>query len=216
MKRLIVYDLDGTLVDTRQELIRANTYVLSRLGALPERLEAVHAFTGQGMRDLVVWGLQRNEPSLMEEAEALFAAYYAHQANPCRRLYPGALQVLEYFCARVQAVLTDRPNPFARDLVQALGVSIYFQDIIAGDSPCQRKPNPASLLALIAKSESTPEEVLFIGDSPVDIETGRRAGVLTIAVSHGMTQAPVLHATAPDALVEDFVQLLALARQEGW
>jgi len=216
MKRLIVYDLDGTLVDTSQELVQANGYVLSRLGASAERLAAVHSFTGCGIRELVTWGLQRDNPELMEAAEALFAAYYKHHANEHSRLYPGTQPLLDYFNARAQAVLTDRPNPFARDLLEALGLSSYFLDIIAGDSPYPRKPHPAGALALMAKAGVRPKDTLLIGDSPSDIETGRNAGIFTIAIAHGFSPELDLRAADPDVLVEDFTHLLGLARRHGW
>ncbi len=198
MKRLIVYDLDGTLVDTRDDLAHATAYVRSRLGAEPQRL------------------LKGDDPQCVEAAEALFTAYYAHHAYERSRLYPGAQRVLDYFKGRTQAVLTDRPNPFARDLIEALGISSYFLDIVAGDSPYPRKPDPAGALALIAKAGVRPEDTLLIGDSPIDIETGRNAGVFTIAVSHEFSAELDLCAAAPDALVEDFAHLLELARRHGW
>lgn len=216
MKRLIVYDLDGTLLDTSQELAHANAYVLSHLGASRERLEEVQAFVGHGMRDLVAWGLKRDDPALVEEAGTLFAAYYARYAGGHSRLYPAALQVLEYFKDRAQAVLTDRPNPFASELMETLGISRYFVDIVTGDSPYPRKPDPAGLRALIAEANVIPEDTLLIGDSPLDIEAGRRAGVFTVAVSHGMNPVSVLRAAAPDALVDDLVQLRKLAKQNSW
>jgi len=216
MKHLIVYDLDGTLLDTSQEIVQANAYVLSHLGASRERLEAVQTFVGHGMRDLVAWGLKRDDPALVEEAGALFAAYYARCAGGHSRLYPAALHVLEYFKDRAQAALTDRPNPFANELMETLGISRYFVDIVTGDSPYPRKPDPAGLRALIAEAEVVPEDTLLIGDSPLDIQAGRRAGVFTVAVSHGMHPVSALRAAAPDALVDDLVQLLQLARQNGW
>lgn len=187
MKRLVIYDLDGTLVDTSQDLRQANAYVLSHLGVSPR------------------------------QREALFAAYYAHHAYEHSRLYPGVRRVLAYFHGRShQALLTDRPNPFARDLVEALGISGYFFDLVAGDSPYPRKPHPTGALALIAKAGVTPAETLLVGDSPLDIETGRNAGVVTIAVSQGMVPMAELRASGPDVLADDFVHLLELATRYGW
>lgn len=188
MKRLIIYDLDGTLVDTSQELVHADAYVRSQLGTSPRQ----------------------------EESEALFAAYYAHHAYEHACLYPNTRQVLDYFKNRPQAVLTDRPNPFARDLIEALGISGYFLDIVAGDSPYPKKPHPAGALSLIANAGVRLEDTLLIGDSPIDIETGRKAGVFTIAVSHGFSPESDLRAAAPDALAEDFAHFLELARRYGW
>ena len=216
MKRLIIYDLDGILADTSQELVHANAYVLSQLGAPPAQLEAVHTFAGGGMRDLVAWGLRSDDPQLVEEAEALFTTYYAHHPYEHSRLYPGARRLLDYFTGRTQAILTDRPNPFAQDLVKALGILGYFSDIVAGNSPYPRKPHPAGALALITKAGVKQEEALLIGDRPIDIETGRHAGVFTIAVSHGRATASELRASGPDVFADDLFHLLELARQYQW
>jgi phosphoglycolate phosphatase len=216
MKRLIIYDLDGVLADTSQELVHANAYVLSRLGASPARLEAVHTFAGGGMRDLVAWGLRSDDPKFVGEAEALFTSYYTHHPYRHSRLYSGAQRILDYFKGRTQAILTDRPNPFARDLTEALGILGYFADIIAGNSPYPRKPYPAGALALIAKVGVKPEETLLIGDRPIDIETGRNAGVFTIAVAHGGATASELQASNPDVLADDLFHLLGLARRYKW
>lgn len=226
VKRLVIYDLDGTLVDTRRDLVHANAYVRARVGAEPQRI------------------LKGNDPKLVEHVEALFSTYYVHHAYEHSQLYPGAQQVLDYFNGRVQAVLTDRPNPSARDLLEALGVLSYFLDIIpppvtppkaaspvargsasrcvpgggiiAGDSSYPKKPHPAGALALMAKVGVRPEDTLLIGDSPIDIETGRSAGLFTIAVSHGMTGASELRASRPDFLADDFAHLLEFAKRHKW
>lgn len=132
------------------------------------------------------------------------------------RLYPGTQRLLDHFRGRTQVILTDRPNPFAQELLEALGILGYFADIVAGDSPYPRKPHPAGALALMARAGVTPEEALLIGDRATDIETGRNAGVLTVAVSHGSATVSELRAASPDVLAEDLFHLRELARQYRW
>ena len=191
MKRLIIYDLDGTLADTSQELVLANAYVLSQLAASPGHADA-------------------------ETAEAWLATYYAHHAYEHSRLYPGARALLGYFHGRTQAILTERPNPFARELMEVLGILGDVADLIAGDSPYPGKPHPASALALMARAGVTPAEALLIGDRAIDVETGRRAGICTVAVAHDRAMASALRASGPDVLAEDLPHLLALAKRHGW
>jgi phosphoglycolate phosphatase len=216
MKRLIIYDLDGVLADTSQELIHAQTYVLSRLGASPARLRAVRTFAGESLGELIAWGVGSEEPQRVQDAEALLASYYADHAYEHSRLMPGALRLLDHFKPRTQVVLTDRPNPFARELMGALGILAYMADMIAGDSPYPRKPHPAGALALMAQAGVTPAETLLIGDRPLDVATGRNAGVFTVAVSHERTAAPALRAAGPDVLVEDLCHLVKLATRVQW
>ncbi|MBI3331260.1 MAG: HAD hydrolase-like protein, partial [Candidatus Omnitrophica bacterium] len=99
---------------------------------------------------------------------------------------------------------------------EALGILGYVAEIIAGNSPYPRKPHPAGALAMIAKAGVRPEETLLIGDRSIDIETGRQAGVFTIAVLHGSATASDLQASGPDVLADDLLHLLELARRYRW
>ncbi len=195
MTRLVIYDLDGTLVDTREDLRHADAYVRSRLDPSAGPPGA---------------------PAPVEAAEALFAAYYARHAYEHSRLYPGVRRLLAHFHGKChQAVLTDRPNPFARELVETLGVSRYFLEVVAGGAH-PGKPHPAGALALMAKAGARPEETLLIGDRPIDVETGRNAGAVTVAVAHGAAAAQELRACGPDVLADDLPHVLELARRSGW
>ena len=113
-------------------------------------------------------------------------------------------------------VITNKPNPYSRAILEGLGVASFFSDIIGGDSEYPKKPDPAALVAVMGQAGITVHEVLFIGDSPVDIEAGRRAGVLTIAVAHGLSDERELQAASPDVAVRDFAELLQLAQRHGW
>lgn len=217
MKSLIIYDLDGTLVDTSADLVQANAYVLSRLGASSEQLDAVSAFAGSGMHDLVAWGLKREDAALVEDAEVLFSTYFARHPYEHARLYPEAVRVLEYFrSGRLQAILTDRPNPFVQELLEALGIAGYFAELIVGNSPYPRKPNPAGVLALLARNRLTPDEALLIGDRPLDVDTGHQAGITTIAIAHDRATLSALQAAGPEATVENLLQFLELAHRSYW
>lgn len=187
-RRLILYDLDGTLIDARPDIEAADRDVMARLGA---RAPAA-------------------------EAERLFAAYWAEHAFERSLLYPGARALLDHFHPRRQALLTSRPEQSCRELLRVLDVASYFTDVVAGDSPYPPKPDPAGAKAILQRAGISAQEALLIGDSPCDIEAGRLAGMLTVAVSHGMHSADALQAAAPDVLAEDLIQVLRLAQDHGW
>ena len=216
MKRLIVYDLDGTLVDTSRDITQAVNYMLAQLDGRLLSVDEVRRYVGRGMRDLVASSLQRDDPMLVDEAERMFAAYYAEHLADFSALYPGAQDTLDFFHPRPQAVLTNKPNPFSRQLLTSLGVLEYFTDIVAGEHPYPRKPDPTGARALMDAVGAAPEETLLIGDSPVDIETGRNAGIHTIVMTHGFVSAPELRAARPDDVVDSFETLLALVKARGW
>lgn len=216
MKRLILYDLDGTLVDTSRDITDAVNYMLAQLGGRLLSIEEVRRYVGRGMRDLVASSLQRDDPQVVHEAERLFAGYYTEHLADFSALYPGAQAALDFFHPRPQAVLTNKPNPFSRQLLTSLGVLDYFTDIVAGEHPYPRKPDPTGARALMDAVGASPNETLFIGDSPVDIETGRNAGMHTIVMTHGFVSASELRASQPDDVVDSFEALLALVKARGW
>lgn len=216
MKQLIVYDLDGTLVDTLQDITNAANHMLSQLKKPPLTPDSVRRYVGRGVRQLVADCLQTNDSDRIAEGLRVYRAYYGRHLTDNSRLYPGAVELLAYFKGRQQAVITNKPNPYSRDLLAALGVAGYFVDIIGGDSVHPKKPDPGSLKALMAQTGVDAEETLFIGDSPIDVEAGRKAGVLTVAITHGLADLDELRQAAPDRLVDDFTELLGLVRHEQW
>ena len=218
MKRLIVYDLDGTLVNTLQDITASANYMLSALGRPAVEPEAVRLYVGRGVRELIRQCLGRAGEEEIDRALAVYREHYAHHMLDTSWLYPGAFELLEHFdrLGRTQAVITNKPNPYSTQILTALGVSDRFLQIIGGDDGFPKKPDPASLRALMAASGAGPAETVFIGDSPVDVETGRRAGVFTAAVTHGLATAEEVAAARPDATAENFTQLAELARAQGW
>ena len=216
MKQLLIYDLDGTLVNTLNDLTRAANETLRVLQAPPVTVEEVRRAVGQGVHELVRCCLKTEDPKVLEHAVKVFRSYYARYVLDTSRLYPGAKEVLDHFAQRRQAVLTNKPNPFATDILKALGVAHYFFQIVAGDSGFPKKPDPASVRELMRQSGAAPEGTVFVGDSSIDIETGRRAGILTVAVLGGFTDEAELAAAKPDLLVKDFPELLRVAASQSW
>lgn len=217
MKRLILYDLDGTLVDTGEDIANAANYMIEALYGAPLPPEVIRRFVGQGLHDLVKRCLDTDDPARIRRGLELFEAYYTQHLTDYSTLYPSTLEVLHYFGTRShQAVLTNKPDPFARNLLTALGVADYFVEILAGGSRYPKKPDPTAARSVMERCQVGPEETLLVGDSAIDVETGRNAGILTVIVAQGFAQQDALHAAAPDVLVQDLEEFLQLARQRGW
>ena len=216
MKRLVLYDLDGTLVDTLADIAEATNHMLQTLQAPPMPADAIRRFVGRGVQELVAACLKTDEPQRVEEGVAVYRAYYSQHLLDHSRLYPGAIALLDHFASRPQAVVTNKPNPFSQQILEALGVARYFVEVVAGNSAYPRKPDPASVQALMVSTNVHPHDTVLIGDSPTDIETGRNAGITTVAILHGLTDEPELALAKPDWLVRDFAELLATARQQAW
>jgi phosphoglycolate phosphatase len=176
----------------------------------------VRGYVGRGVHELVGACLKTADPARIARGVAVYRARYADHLLDHSRLYPGVPEVVAHFSDRVQVVLTNKPSPFSQQLLRALGLARHFAQIITGDGQYPRKPDPTSTLVLLKTYELTPEQAMIIGDSEIDIETGKNSGVMTVAVAQGLTDEAVLRRAGPDALVADFPALLAEARRLQW
>jgi phosphoglycolate phosphatase len=215
--RLLVFDLDGTLIDSRQDLCNSVNATLENFGlrALPD--DVIASFIGDGAAMLIrralavpgelPVGAPEPEDGFFDEAFAYFLTYYRAHKLDYTEVYPGVLESLEALktlpdgSARKMAVLTNKPVGPAKAICDGLGLSPYFFGIYGGDSFPTKKPDPLGILALIEKAGVTPEETLMVGDSNVDIKTARNAGVWALGCTYGLSPE-TLEEEEPDAMVD--------------
>ncbi len=214
MARLLVFDLDGTLVDSSRDLAAATNAALQQVapGTAEIPLAAVISFVGEGARLLVERSLRFSRLDRSpDEVLPVFLDCYAARLLDTTRLYPGILEALEALRSRTLAVLTNKPGPFSRRILEGLGVASRFARIWgAGDAV--RKPDPSGLLALTRELAAGPEETLMIGDSPTDVATARAAGIRAIGVAWGLDPEG-LRTARPDWIVEQPGELPSLAAE---
>jgi len=203
-------------VDTRRDIAEAANQMRSQMKMAPLPQEQIIRNVGNGVHELIAGCLQTEDPQRIEAGIKIYRAYYARHMLDHSRLYPGALDLLNRFRDRKQAVITNKPNPYSREILAGLGVAGYFLEIIAGDSEYPKKPNPSALVSLMEKNSVSAERTLFIGDSAVDVQTGRSAKVLTVVIRHGFSDEAEIRDAAPDRVVDDFKQLIELAQSNGW
>lgn len=215
-KQLVIYDLDGTLVDTRKDIAEAANHLRQTMNLPPLAENEVRHFVGRGLHYLIKSLLGTEDAKAVEKGAKIYREYYRGHMLDHSRLYPGAADLLKYFSDRKQAIMTNKPNPFSRDMLTRLGVADSFMEIIAGDSVYPKKPDPSAVRFLMERAGSRKEETLFIGDSLIDIETSRKAGIPIVVVLHGFSNRHELESGRPDAVVKDFQALLKLAKKEGW
>jgi phosphoglycolate phosphatase len=213
--RLVVFDLDGTLVDSARDIAAAVNAALAALepGTAPLPLEGVVGFVGDGARVLVERVLQHRGSSLRpDRVLPLYLEAYRERLLDTTRLYPGVADALAELQAsgRQLAVLTNKPGDLSRTILNGLGVGSRFARIWgAGDVPA-RKPDPAGLRALLTELGAGAEGVWLVGDSPTDVETARAAGARAAGVAWGF-DAAALRAAGPDRMLEhpqEFARLL--------
>jgi len=207
----VVFDLDGTLVDSRADLAASVNHALRRL-RLPELPAAVLAgYVGEGARMLVRRALGPAHRDRLDEALALFLEHYGAHLLDATRPYPGIPAALEALAAAGTAlsVLTNKPERLSRAILDGLGLASRFAAIVGGDSLPTRKPDPAGLEHLRALARTAREATVLVGDSPIDVATAAAARTEFCGVLWGL--APdALRAAAPARLVARPDELVAL------
>lgn len=216
MKKLVLYDLDGTLVDTRQDIINSVRYALRILKGPALSDDEIKACVGTGLHSLIQQVFRTKDEKLADKGAKLYRAHYTQHMLDYSVLYPGAKEVLEYFKNRKQAVITNKPSPFSQQILEGLGIADYFIEVLTGENGIPHKPDPGAIFHLMKKTGTVQEEVLFVGDSLIDIETARNARVEEVMIAQGFNTEATLVAAKPTYLVRNCRELLMLAQEQRW
>jgi phosphoglycolate phosphatase len=191
--KLVIFDLDGTLIDSRLDLVHSVNAALRHIGraALPD--DVIASYVGDGAPILIqraLGGEEINE-SLVRKGLEFFLSYYRAHKLDHTTVYPGIAEALTTIqnagngTPRKMAVLSNKPVVPSRAIVDALGLGPFFSQIYGGNSFPTKKPDPEGALKLLEEHGVAPEQTVMVGDSHTDIETGRNAGLWTIGVSYG-------------------------------
>jgi phosphoglycolate phosphatase len=212
--RLLVFDLDGTLIDSRLDLIHSVNATLRHIGRPELDGELVASYVGDGAPALVQRALGDADENTDENSEALlaraleyFLGYYRQHKLDHTTVYDGIPEVLAGLAQpsngarRLMAVLSNKPVNPSRDILRALGLGDFFLRVYGGNSFSTKKPDPLGVSTILRETGVAANEALMIGDSAVDVLTGRNAGLWTCGVTYGF--APhTLQEAPPDVLVE--------------
>jgi phosphoglycolate phosphatase len=209
---LLIFDLDGTLIDSKQDLVQAVNAARSRMHLPALGDETVASYVGNGAPVLIrrAMGPDATEEQCREALQYFYEFYREHMLDHTR-LYPGVREVLdELHAARLpMAVLTNKPVRFSRGIIEGLGVGNHFFQVYGGNSFEQKKPHPVGIETLMTEAGAGPAETLMIGDSAVDVQTARNAGVKAVGVTWGL-QPESLEEVPPDHVISEMRELMPL------
>jgi phosphoglycolate phosphatase len=213
---LLVFDLDGTLVDSRADLAAAVNHVLRGFARPTLSAEIIAGYIGDGARLLVQRALGVTHGADLDDGLRQFLEYYGAHLLDCTRPYPGIPQMLAALGARgvQQAVLSNKPAAMSRAILDGLGLASHFVAVLGGDSLARRKPDPAGVQHLCALTGTPVARALLVGDSPVDLRTAAAAGAAFCGVGWGFAAA-ALRQAAPPRLIEHPSQLLSIVGGTG-
>jgi len=206
---LLIFDLDGTLIDSKLDLIHSVNATRAHMGMGPLAMDEVSSYVGSGAPVLIrrALGPQASQPEV-EEALEFFLEYYRQHKLDSTHLYPGVRESLERLCGAGKrlAILTNKPVAPSQGIVDGLGLRGYFFQVYGGNSFAFKKPDPIGVATLVVEAGITREHTMMVGDSSVDIATARNAGVQVCGVTYGFAPE-TLHDPPPDLLVDRMEEL---------
>jgi phosphoglycolate phosphatase len=208
--RALIFDLDGTLIDSKLDLALAVNATLDHMGRAQHVHETIFSFVGNGAETLVRKSL--GEGTTDEEVKrglAYFLSYYRTHMLDNTVLYSGVAEALEHFGTRERysmAVYTNKPVNFSRAILEGLNMSRHFLAVYGGNSFERKKPDPMGIEVLLREMRVAPDEAMMVGDSEVDVKTARNSGIFACGVTYGFGREG-LREHPPDILVDSLTEL---------
>ena len=200
----VIFDFDGVLVDTGEDIAGAANYVLRRFNLEELPVATIVSFIGGGVEPLIRKCLGDNADDLFPEALPLFKQRYLEY--PCEKtvLYPGVPQVLAHYhsAGKKMAIATNKAESITQRIVDCLKLTPYFQIIAGPDSVAHRKPDPEIINLITTELNVSPAKTVMVGDSKSDILAGKAAGTITCGVTYGFGNSADIRSASPDLVVD--------------
>lgn len=226
MLKLLIFDLDGTLADTSQDITDAINYAMQPFGTRKYSVEETKAMVGSGISKLLESLVPKNNilppgtstgnsgsASAKEIATGRFLSFYSDHLMDHTKAYPFVNETLEKLGAYTKTVLSNKREAYSREILERLNMSQYFDAVWGSDSVREKKPSPAAVLDFISRFRVSRSETAIIGDSNFDVEAGKAAGVNIIGVSYGFRSRESLNGA--DIIIDGFDELVDVLPKLG-
>jgi len=211
---LLIFDLDGTLVNTLEDIAASVNYTLSRLGSPLLPLDRVRQYVGDGIEMLMARSLGGRD-GRFEDAVSLYREHHRRNLAVRSTLYPSVKETLEHFKSLPLSVISNKSAEFIGPLLDGLGIGRYFKLIIGADAGLPLKPAPDAVLRILSELRVPMERAAMVGDGTSDVLAGRAAGVLTCAVTYGFRSEDELRKAGPDYVIHELSELKNLFKPES-
>lgn len=205
-----MFDLDGTLADTKEDIATAVNLTLTDYGLPAHAPEQIYTFVGDGVRALLARAFESRGAGVFEDALAVFRRHYLAHLVDATTWYPGVETVLDYFAAKKKAIVTNKPIDYTIPLVEGLKGRDRFAMIVGANSTPHLKPHPGMIHHVLRELDVHPDRAVMIGDNVNDILAAHAAGVQAVAVGYGLGDPAVLRAAGPDFFCERIEDLMTL------
>ncbi len=207
---LLLFDLDGTLADTKADIATAVNLTLRDYGLPVHAPEQIYAFVGDGVRALLAKAFESQGAGVFEDALAVFRKHYLAHLLDATQFYPGVSEVLAHFADKKKAIVTNKPIEYTLKLIEGLKAREQFDAILGGNSTPHLKPHPEMIVRVLHDLRVEPHRAVMIGDNVNDVLAARAAGVPSVAVGYGLGDPEVLKAAGPDFFCERIEDVMAL------
>ena len=203
--KAIIFDLDGTLIDSVTDLANSVNYTLAGIGLPVHTREEIRSYVGDGVQKLIKRSLGQDHLEKFDQAFAIFMEHYDLHCTDNTVLYPGVAETLPFLADNYSlGVLTNKSLKFSVKILRSLGIDSYFKEVLGGDSLPTKKPDPAGIFQLAEKWHLMPDQILMVGDHATDIDVGSRAGCKTVFIEGGIGETREL---TPDLIINSLDEL---------
>ncbi|OGP21605.1 MAG: phosphoglycolate phosphatase [Deltaproteobacteria bacterium GWA2_55_10] len=206
---LIIFDLDGTLIDSSQDIAWCANQTLVSMGYSEREAREIVGHIGWGVKPLLEKLMPGEDDARISEARLKFLDIYGSHLVVNTYLYPGVEETIGHFMrsGKKMAVVTNKPFGLAERILDIMNLKGFFQAVLGGDSLQNKKPHPEPIEKVIKDLGALPQRTVVVGDSPVDCEAGKAAGAFTIGASYGFRGRGELEAAGCDVIIDDFPSL---------
>lgn len=209
---IIIFDLDGTLVDSSEDIIAAVNHTLLALGREEKSGEEIRTYIGTGVRDQMVQSLGTEDVELTDKAVKVFTGYFSEHFADKSVLYPHVREVLEHYRDKSLRILTNRRTELTKGTLEKFDIKDYFETVTGGDDGDCLKPSACPVKRLLDGSGIEGKPALMVGDMDLDIKAGKEAGIMTCGVTYGIGSRSDIEEAGPDLLIDDILKLTELIR----
>jgi phosphoglycolate phosphatase len=211
---LLIFDLDGTLVNTLEDIAASVNYTLAHLGRNSISQDAVRRYVGDGIETLLVRSLE-GRTARIAEAVTVYKEHHRRNLMVRSSVYPAVRETLEHFRPLPMAVISNKTMEFVGPLIERLGLANYFKMVIGADHGLPLKPAPDSIRKIMAEFGVLNDKTVIVGDGTTDVRAGKAAGVITCSVTYGFRSEEELRKAGPDYIIHSLSELKALFTSEA-
>ncbi len=200
---LVIFDLDGTLINSKQDIANSVNYMMAELGLALLDNQLIYSFVGNGVGNLVKCCLTEKHLDKFDSAMLLFRQYYSDHIVDNTTLYPGIIDILDHYSSKKRAVVTNKDGGFSVFILKHLSIFDCFDKVICGDTLEKKKPDPCQINTVLSELKVDKERALIVGDGDADIKAGKNAGIHTCGLTCGFGTREALESCGADMIIDD-------------